>query len=62
MIHYVILLNLNLNLILYSYIEAKNTLTNVLSAIEGKQWETVRNLGTLATQRLPLFLDIESER
>ncbi|XP_011861441.1 PREDICTED: fanconi-associated nuclease 1-like isoform X2 [Vollenhovia emeryi] len=44
---------------LLNYIEAKNTLTSVLSAIEGKQWETVRDLGTLAAQRLPLFLALE---
>jgi len=48
--------------ILYSYIEAKTTLTNILTAIEEKQWDTVRNLGSLAAQRLPLFLEVESER
>jgi len=46
----------------YSYIEAKNALTNILTAIEKKQWNTVQNLGTLAAQRLPLFLEVESER
>ncbi|XP_071651424.1 fanconi-associated nuclease 1 isoform X1 [Temnothorax longispinosus] len=47
---------------LLRYIEAKSTLTNVLSAIEEKQWETVRKLGTLAArQRLPLFMKMESE-
>ncbi|XP_077278968.1 fanconi-associated nuclease 1 isoform X2 [Temnothorax americanus] len=47
---------------LLHYIEAKSTLTNVLSAIEEKQWKTVQKLGTLAArQRLPLFMKMESE-
>ncbi|KYM87539.1 Fanconi-associated nuclease 1 [Atta colombica] len=46
---------------LLDYIEAKNALTNILTAIEKKQWNTVQNLGTLAAQRLPLFLEVESE-
>ncbi|XP_011641094.1 fanconi-associated nuclease 1-like [Pogonomyrmex barbatus] len=46
---------------LLNYIEAKNTLFNVLSAIEEKQWETVRSLGTIAAQHLSLFLEAESE-
>ncbi|XP_018306872.1 fanconi-associated nuclease 1 isoform X2 [Mycetomoellerius zeteki] len=46
---------------LLDYIEAKNALTNILTAIEKKQWDTVRNLGTLAEQRLPLFLEVESK-
>ncbi|XP_039306168.1 fanconi-associated nuclease 1 [Solenopsis invicta] len=46
---------------LLDYIEAKNTLTNLLSAIEEKKWETVRNLGTLAAQRLQLVVDVESD-
>ncbi|XP_018370527.1 PREDICTED: fanconi-associated nuclease 1-like isoform X2 [Trachymyrmex cornetzi] len=46
---------------LLDYIEAKNALTNILAANEKKQWDTVRNLGTLAAQRLPLFLEVESK-
>ncbi|KAG5329838.1 FAN1 nuclease, partial [Acromyrmex charruanus] len=46
---------------LLDYIEAKNALTYILTAIEKKQWDTVQNLGTLAAQRLPLFLKVESE-
>ncbi|XP_018350909.1 PREDICTED: fanconi-associated nuclease 1-like isoform X2 [Trachymyrmex septentrionalis] len=46
---------------LLDYIEAKNALTNILTAIEKKQWDTVQNFGTLAAQRLPLFLEVESE-
>ncbi|XP_012532751.2 fanconi-associated nuclease 1 [Monomorium pharaonis] len=46
---------------LLDYIEAKNTLSNVLSAIENKQWDTVRNLGILAAQCLPPVLEVESE-
>ncbi|KYN02574.1 PREDICTED: fanconi-associated nuclease 1-like [Cyphomyrmex costatus] len=45
---------------LLNYIEAKNTLSNVLTAIEKKQWDTVKNIGNLAAQRLPLFLESES--
>ncbi|XP_011701895.1 PREDICTED: fanconi-associated nuclease 1-like [Wasmannia auropunctata] len=46
---------------LLDFIEAKNTLTNILTAIEEKQWETVRKLGLSAEQRLPLLLEVESE-
>ncbi|KAG5310603.1 FAN1 nuclease, partial [Acromyrmex insinuator] len=46
---------------LLDYIEAKNALTYILTAIEKKQWDTVQNLGTLAAQRLPLFLEVESK-
>ncbi|XP_029175953.1 fanconi-associated nuclease 1-like isoform X2 [Nylanderia fulva] len=46
---------------LLDYIDAKNTLSDILSAIEKKQWVIVRNLGSLAAQRLPLFLEMETE-
>ncbi|KAL6425458.1 hypothetical protein ACFW04_009559 [Cataglyphis niger] len=46
---------------LLDYIEAKNTLSDVLSAIEKKQWNVARNLGSLAAQRLPLFLEVETQ-
>jgi len=45
--------------LLCSYIEAKSILSNILSAIEKKQWETVQNFGFLAAQRLPLHLEME---
>ncbi|XP_072747901.1 fanconi-associated nuclease 1 [Anoplolepis gracilipes] len=46
---------------LLDYIEAKNTLSDILIAIEKKQWDAVRNLGSLAAQRLPLFLEVETQ-
>ncbi|EFN62889.1 Coiled-coil domain-containing protein MTMR15 [Camponotus floridanus] len=46
---------------LLDYIEAKNTLSDILNAIEKKQWDVVRNLGSLAAQRLLLFLEVETE-
>ncbi|KMQ96585.1 coiled-coil domain-containing protein mtmr15 [Lasius niger] len=46
---------------LLDYIEVKSTLSDILSAIEKKQWDIVRNLGSLAAQRLPLFLEMETQ-
>lgn len=46
---------------LLDYIEAKSTLSDMLSAIEKKQWNVVRDLGSLAAQRLPLFLEVETQ-
>ncbi|EZA59668.1 Fanconi-associated nuclease [Ooceraea biroi] len=46
---------------LLDYIEAKSTLSDVLSAIDKKQWEAVRDLGSLAAKRLPLHLEMERQ-
>ncbi|XP_020291631.1 fanconi-associated nuclease 1-like [Pseudomyrmex gracilis] len=46
---------------LLDYIEAKSALTNILSAIEDKEWNIVRELGDLAFERLPLLLEMEGQ-
>jgi len=46
-------------ILLCSYVEAKNILSNILNAIEKKHWETVQKFGSLAAQRLPLYLEME---
>lgn len=42
--------------------EAKSALCNVLNAIEKKQWEVVRQIGSQAAERLPLLLQVEKQR
>ncbi|XP_067212897.1 fanconi-associated nuclease 1-like [Linepithema humile] len=46
---------------LLDYVEARNALSDVLSAIEKKQWQTVQDRGSLAAERLPLILEVETQ-
>ncbi|KAK2577223.1 hypothetical protein KPH14_003369 [Odynerus spinipes] len=45
---------------LNEYIKAKHELTNILNAIEKKQWETVRKIGKLAYNQWLTIMDSES--
>lgn len=42
--------------------EAKSALSNVLNAIEKKQWEIVRQIGLQAAERLSFLLEEERRR
>ncbi|EFN77506.1 Coiled-coil domain-containing protein MTMR15 [Harpegnathos saltator] len=46
---------------LLNYMEAKNALCNVLNAIEKKQWEIVRQIGSQAAEHLSLLLKVEAQ-